>query len=112
MTTPYDLVIVGLGSAGLAAAEMAAGLELRVAAIERDRPGGHRLWSGDVPVAALAATAPGAGAALGAPVGVLYEAALAVLRRGRGAHRADGHGEPQQRGAECGMKRGQVHRAR
>jgi pyruvate/2-oxoglutarate dehydrogenase complex dihydrolipoamide dehydrogenase (E3) component len=57
MTAPYDLVIVGLGSAGLAAAEMAAGLELRVAAIERDRPGGHRLWSGEVPVAALAATA-------------------------------------------------------
>jgi pyruvate/2-oxoglutarate dehydrogenase complex dihydrolipoamide dehydrogenase (E3) component len=57
MTTPYDLVIVGLGSAGLAAAEMAAGLELRVAVIERDRPGGHRLWSGDVPLAALAATA-------------------------------------------------------
>ena len=57
MTAPYDLVIVGLGSAGLAAAEMAAGLELRVAVVERDRPGGHRLWTGDVPVAALAATA-------------------------------------------------------
>jgi pyruvate/2-oxoglutarate dehydrogenase complex dihydrolipoamide dehydrogenase (E3) component len=57
MTDPYDLVIVGLGSAGRAAAEMAAGLELRVAAIERGRPGGHRVWTGDVPVAALAASA-------------------------------------------------------
>ncbi len=57
MTDPYDLVIVGLGSAGRAAAEMAAGLELRVAAIERGRPGGHRVWTGDVPIAALAASA-------------------------------------------------------
>ncbi len=57
MSDPFDLVVVGLGSAGSAAAEFAAGLELRVAAVERGRPGGHRLWSGDVPISALAATA-------------------------------------------------------
>lgn len=57
MSDPFDLVVVGLGSAGIAAAEFAAGLELRVAAVERGRPGGHRLWSGDIPISALAATA-------------------------------------------------------
>ncbi len=57
MSDPFDLVVVGLGSAGIAAAEFAAGLELRVAAVERGRPGGHRLWSGDVPLSTLAATA-------------------------------------------------------
>lgn len=57
MSDPFDLVVVGLGSAGIAAAEFAAGLELRVAAVERGRAGGHRLWSGDVPISTLAATA-------------------------------------------------------
>lgn len=56
MSDPFDLIVVGLGSAGIAAAEFAAGLEMRVAAVEQGRPGGHRLWSGDVPISTLAAT--------------------------------------------------------
>jgi pyruvate/2-oxoglutarate dehydrogenase complex dihydrolipoamide dehydrogenase (E3) component len=54
----YDLVIVGMGSAGLLAAEFAAEvLGLRVAAIERDRLGGDCLWTGCVPSKAVLASA-------------------------------------------------------
>lgn len=52
----YDLVIVGMGSAGMAAAEFAATLELRVAVVEGRRPGGD-LWTGSVPTKALVASA-------------------------------------------------------
>jgi pyruvate/2-oxoglutarate dehydrogenase complex dihydrolipoamide dehydrogenase (E3) component len=52
----YDLVIVGMGSAGMAAAEFAATLELRIAIVERDRVGGD-LWTGSVPSKALIASA-------------------------------------------------------
>ncbi|MCB0998899.1 MAG: FAD-dependent oxidoreductase [Acidimicrobiales bacterium] len=56
MTTDrHDLVIVGMGSAGLAAAEFAASLELRVAAVERARIGGAAVWSGSAPSKALVA---------------------------------------------------------
>lgn len=51
----YDLVIVGTGTAGMAAAEFAATLELRVAAVEHGRVGGTRVWSGGVPSNALRA---------------------------------------------------------
>lgn len=51
----HDLVIVGMGSAGLAAAEFAASLELRVAAVERGRIGGAAVWSGSAPSKALVA---------------------------------------------------------
>jgi len=53
----YDLVIVGLGSAGLVAADLAAHLGLKVAAVERDRIGGDCLWGGCVPSKALLASA-------------------------------------------------------
>ena len=53
----YDLVIVGMGSGGLTAAEFAAGLGLRVAAVERARLGGDCLWTGCVPSKALLASA-------------------------------------------------------
>lgn len=53
----HDLVVVGLGSAGLTAAEFAAGLGLRVAAVERTRVGGDRLWTGCVPSKAIVASA-------------------------------------------------------
>lgn len=53
----YDLVIIGMGSAGLTAAEFAAGLGLRVAAVERQRLGGDCLWTGCVPSKALLASA-------------------------------------------------------
>jgi len=55
--TRYDLVIVGMGSGGIVAAEFAAVLGLRVAAVERDRIGGDCLWTGCVPSKALLAAA-------------------------------------------------------
>lgn len=53
----FDLVVVGLGSAGITAVEFAAGLGLRVAAVERARPGGDCLWTGCVPSKAIIASA-------------------------------------------------------
>ncbi|MDO8390612.1 MAG: FAD-dependent oxidoreductase [Actinomycetota bacterium] len=53
----YDLVVVGLGAGGRTAAEFAAGLGLRVAAVERARPGGSSLWTGSVPSKAIVASA-------------------------------------------------------
>lgn len=53
----YDIVIVGLGSAGLVAADLASNLGLKVGAVERDRVGGDCLWSGCVPSKALLASA-------------------------------------------------------
>ena len=57
MPDRYDLVIVGVGAGGLLAAELAASIGLRVAAVERDRVGGDRVWTGSVPSNALAASA-------------------------------------------------------
>lgn len=55
MSDRYDLIIVGMGSAGMVAAEFAARLGIRVAAVERDRVGGDCLWTGCVPSKALLA---------------------------------------------------------
>ena len=51
MTTskPYDLVIVGGGSAGLMAASLAVQFDARVALVEKDRTGGDCTWTGCVP---------------------------------------------------------------
>ena len=56
----YDVVIVGMGSGGMLAAEFAATLGLRVAVVERDRVGGDCLWTGCVPSKALLASAKAA----------------------------------------------------
>jgi pyruvate/2-oxoglutarate dehydrogenase complex dihydrolipoamide dehydrogenase (E3) component len=56
----YDLVIVGMGSAGMTAAEFASTLDLKVAVIERGRIGGDCLWTGCVPSKALIASAKAA----------------------------------------------------
>jgi pyruvate/2-oxoglutarate dehydrogenase complex dihydrolipoamide dehydrogenase (E3) component len=56
----YDLVIVGMGSAGMVAAEFASTLDIKVAAVERDRVGGDCLWTGCVPSKALLASAKAA----------------------------------------------------
>ncbi len=53
----YDLVIVGMGSAGIVAAEFASRFGIEVAAVERDRVGGDCLWTGCVPSKALLASA-------------------------------------------------------
>ena len=57
MARRYDLVIVGMGSAGMTAAEFAANLPIKVAAVERGRLGGDCLWTGCVPSKALLASA-------------------------------------------------------
>src|SRR6476619_3738627 len=57
MAKEYDLIIVGMGSAGLVAAEFAATLDRKIAAVERDRVGGDCLWTGCVPSKALLASA-------------------------------------------------------
>jgi pyruvate/2-oxoglutarate dehydrogenase complex dihydrolipoamide dehydrogenase (E3) component len=55
MASRYDLVIVGMGSGGMVAAEFAATLGLSVAVVERHRVGGDCLWTGCVPSKALLA---------------------------------------------------------
>ncbi|MBA3287813.1 MAG: FAD-dependent oxidoreductase [Acidimicrobiia bacterium] len=52
-----DLVIIGMGSAGMVAAEFAARLGRRVVVVERHRVGGDCLWTGCVPSKALVAAA-------------------------------------------------------
>lgn len=56
----YDLVIIGLGSGGMVAAEFAATLGIRVAAVECGRVGGDCLWTGCIPSKALLASAKAA----------------------------------------------------
>ena len=56
----YDLIIVGMGSAGMVAAEFAATLGVKVACAERARIGGDCLWTGCVPSKALLASAQAA----------------------------------------------------
>ena len=57
MPRRYDLVILGMGSGGMPAAEFAASLGLRVCVVERHRVGGDCLWTGCVPSKALLASA-------------------------------------------------------
>jgi pyruvate/2-oxoglutarate dehydrogenase complex dihydrolipoamide dehydrogenase (E3) component len=52
----YDLVVVGAGPAGLAAATAARALDARVALVERDRTGGTCLNTGCVPSKAIIRT--------------------------------------------------------
>lgn len=59
-STDYDLVIVGLGSGGMVAAEFATRLGIKVAAVEAARVGGDCLWTGCVPSKALLASAKAA----------------------------------------------------
>ena len=49
MRAEVDLVVVGMGSAGMVASEFAARLGRRVVAVERARVGGDCLWTGCVP---------------------------------------------------------------
>ncbi len=57
MANALDLVIVGMGSGGMVAAEFASTLDLRLVAVERGRLGGDCLWTGCVPSKALIASA-------------------------------------------------------
>lgn len=54
---PWDLVVIGGGTAGLVASRAAGGFGARVLLIERERYGGECLWTGCVPSKALLASA-------------------------------------------------------
>jgi pyruvate/2-oxoglutarate dehydrogenase complex dihydrolipoamide dehydrogenase (E3) component len=54
---PYDIVVIGAGTAGLVTAAAAAGLGARVALVERGRMGGDCLNTGCVPSKALISSA-------------------------------------------------------
>jgi pyruvate/2-oxoglutarate dehydrogenase complex dihydrolipoamide dehydrogenase (E3) component len=56
----YDLVVVGMGSGGIVAVELATTLGLRTCGVERERVGGDCLWTGCVPSKALLASAKAA----------------------------------------------------
>ena len=88
MADRYDLVIVGMGSGGMPAAEFASTLPIRVAVVERDRVGGDCLWTGCVPSKALLASAKAAHAMRtadrwGLPAAVAGTGKQVVLERSR-----------------------------
>jgi len=56
----YDVVIIGVGSAGMIAGEVAAKIGVKAALAERHRVGGDCLWTGCVPSKALLASAKAA----------------------------------------------------
>ena len=60
MKYEFDLIVLGGGSAGLLAAEVAPRLGLKTALVERSRLGGDCLWTGCVPSKALLASAKAA----------------------------------------------------
>lgn len=85
----YRLVIIGAGSAGLAAADFAARLGVSVALVERDRIGGDCTWTGCVPSKALLHVAELAHTLRGAqsfatnkpPAAADFTAAMAFVRQ-------------------------------
>jgi pyruvate/2-oxoglutarate dehydrogenase complex dihydrolipoamide dehydrogenase (E3) component len=60
MKYDYDVVIIGVGSAGMIAGEVAAKMGVKAALAERHRVGGDCLWTGCVPSKALLASAKAA----------------------------------------------------
>ncbi len=63
---PWDLLVLGGGTAGIVAAKTAAGFGSRVLLVESHRTGGDCLWTGCVPSKALIAAADAAAGARGA----------------------------------------------
>lgn len=93
---PWDLLVVGGGTAGIVGAGTAARLGARVALVERDRTGGDCLWTGCVPSKSLLAAAGQAAAArragaLGVHVDGVRVDFAAVMRH---VHGAIAHIEP------------------
>ncbi len=87
---PWDLVVIGGGTAGIVAAKTAARLGARVALVERSRTGGDCLWTGCVPSKALlAAAAAAAGARNATDLGVTVDGVsvdfAAVMKHVHGA---------------------------
>lgn len=57
MSAPWDVLVVGGGTAGIVSAKTAASFGARVLLVERERTGGDCLWTGCVPSKALLAAA-------------------------------------------------------
>jgi len=57
MKYDYELAIIGGGSAGILAAEVASNMDVKAALIEAERIGGDCLWTGCVPSKAILASA-------------------------------------------------------
>ena len=53
----YDLVIIGSGAAGITAAKLAYDRGKRIAIIEKNKPGGSKIWFGDIPTKTFAQAA-------------------------------------------------------
>ena len=93
---PWDLLVLGGGTAGIVGAQTAARLGARVALVERDRTGGDCLWTGCVPSKSLLAAAghaahARAGSALGVHVTDVHVDFAAVMQH---VHAAIAHIEP------------------
>lgn len=74
---PWDLLVIGGGTAGIVGAKTAANLGARVLLVECHRTGGDCLWTGCVPSKSLLAAASAAATARGsAHLGVHAEATL------------------------------------
>lgn len=52
-TFDYDLIIIGAGASGISAAKAASERGKKVALIEKNKVGGSRIWSGDIPFKTL-----------------------------------------------------------
>jgi pyruvate/2-oxoglutarate dehydrogenase complex dihydrolipoamide dehydrogenase (E3) component len=72
-TKPYEIIVIGGGSAGIVSANVAAALGVRTALVEKERIGGECLWTGCVPSKAL-----------------IHVAAVAALRSGRASQAGGG----------------------
>ncbi|CAN5542011.1 hypothetical protein BH23ACT6_BH23ACT6_15640 [soil metagenome] len=73
MSTRWDLVVLGGGTAGIVGAKVAANFGAKVLLIEKDRPGGDCLWTGCVPSKSLLAAAHAAAVSRSsAPLGIRY----------------------------------------
>lgn len=88
--TPFDLLILGAGPAGLAAAREARHRNLRAAVVSREEPGGTCLHRGCIPVKALLASAAAlrtarAAAGFGVRAGATEPDWPAMLARARAA---------------------------
>jgi len=88
--TPFDLLILGAGPAGLAAAREARRRNLRAAIVSREEPGGTCLHRGCIPVKALLASAAAlrtarAAAGFGVRAGATEPDWPAMLARARAA---------------------------
>src|SRR5712692_10134734 len=99
-TKPYEIIVIGGGSAGIVSANVAAALGVRTALVEKERIGGECLWTGCVPSKALLHAASIAAPlsslltpdASNGPRGAQLRAGIDPAGQGGGRHRGDDAG--------------------